>query len=805
MFRRLIQMLIDRPALFVASVLMLALPFVRHTFDLPFSNRVDFYFEETDTNLKEYKDYQSKFRASEQMVAVLAFDDLFTTENLATLRKVAFAVQGADKIKKVTSLTTTKVVKQANGDIKIEPIVPKKDTFTAEELAAMRSDITANPQVRDKLVSRDGRHAMVVIEMAATDTNQARNELVDQIKTRINEIVKGTGVTRTAFIGLPLGEGAVEKSLEKDNAIFTRAIPIVIGVIVLLTVKNFLLSGVLVFNTFLTAGWILGLMYHLGEPLNPVTIVINPTLIATGIAEGIHIVTHLLHLLKTRKGTRQAILAQAIKDMWFPCFMTSMTSVVGYLSFISGDIRPIRMVGVYMAVGLVLAYFLSVFLIPALISLLYRRPTGEASPAATSDSQEEASDDDGDTEHLEENSVFERICRFNLKHAKYTALVGLAGIAALLYGLKFVKIETNFTSYIPETSDVRKDLDYVTSNIGFLEPFELVVNLPEGAKTFTDPDLTRKLASMQDAIYKKFEGKYISSTWSYTDYVALLNKNIAGNDGLPATAGQAEELLELGDSDTLSRVLTPDHRSARITLFGNFQSSLEKKALVDFVEDLVKRDYASDFSVSLTGLSMLYHWLGERIFSTQISSFSTAFVPIFVMMVALGGGLRLGLISMIPNIIPILGIFGLMGWLRIPLETSTVMIASIVLGIAVDDTIHFLHWYRKLRLEGLSKKDAIARTFGHCGRASLFTSTIVALGFAVLMISEVAPLRYFGTLTTLAMAIGVASEFILLPLSLYFIDSNKPPRESLAKPLIKTAVAIVKGEKAKNNSVDKAS
>ena len=173
-------------------------------------------------------------------------------------------------------------------------------------------------------------------------------------------------------------------------------------------------------------------------------------------------------------------------------------------------------------------------------------------------------------------------------------------------------------------------------------------------------------------------------------------------------------------------------------------------------------------------------------------------------MVALGGGLRLGLISMIPNIIPILGIFGLMGWLQIPLETSTVMIASIVLGIAVDDTIHFLHWYRRLRLEGHSKKDAIAKTFGHCGRASLFTSTIVAFGFAILMLSDVAPLKYFGMLTALSMAIGVVSEFLLLPLSLYHIDSNEPPRESLAKPLIKSAMAIVKGEAVKKDSVDKA-
>jgi predicted RND superfamily exporter protein len=805
MFHSLIKHLIERPALFVASVLMLALPFVRHSFDLPFNNRVDFYFEEDDLNLREYKDFSSKFRSYESFVAVFAFDDLFTLENLDILRRVSFAVKGLDKIKQVTSLTSTKIVRQEDGGIKFEPIVPKSLGLSGEQLAKMRREILGNPQVKDKLVSSDGRHAMMVVELAPTESNQDRDAVITQVKSRINEMVKGSGVKRVAFVGLPLGEGAVEKALEADNKTFVKAIPIAIGVIVLITVRNWLLAGVLVFSTLLTSGWILGVMYHMGEPLNPVTIVINPTLIATGIAEGIHIVTHLLHLLKTRKGSRQSILLQAVKDMWFPCFMTSMTSVVGYLSFLSGDIRPIRMVGLYMALGLVLAYFLSVFLIPALISLLYRRSSTpnvqEASPESSNAVGDYA---DSEGEHLDDDGLFERICRFNIAHAKWTGSIALVGIGILLYGLNHVRIETNFESYLPPASQERSDLDYVEKNVGFLMPFELVVSLPEGAKSFADPLVVSRLASFQETLYKKFEGKYVGSTWSFSDYVALLNKNLAGKDGLPATSGQIEELLELGDSETLGHVLTPDYKTARVTLFGRFPSSLDKQKLVDSVDDLMKREYSEDFNVSVTGLAMLYHWLGERIFSTQISSFSTAFLPIFVMMVALGGGLRLGLISMIPNIIPILGIFGLMGWLQIPLETSTVMIASIVLGIAVDDTIHFLHWYRRLRLEGLAKVDAIAKTFGHCGRASLFTSTIVAFGFAILMLSEVAPLKYFGMLTALAMAIGVVSEFLLLPLSLYLIDSNEPPKESLAKPFIKGAMAIVKGEAIKKDSVDRA-
>jgi predicted RND superfamily exporter protein len=247
----------------------------------------------------------------------------------------------------------------------------------------------------------------------------------------------------------------------------------------------------------------------------------------------------------------------------------------------------------------------------------------------------------------------------------------------------------------------------------------------------------------------------------------VAQREVAGGEARlpdgPEAAAQLLLLLEAADPVALARVLTPDRRVLRLSV--PYASSTSDSIWTDTerVRQVLAERFGGDGAWSITGSVVLLSHLADLVLAAQTASFSTAFATIFLVIFAVVRSLRLGLLGMLPNVLPVAAILGLMGASDIHLDVGTAMIASIVLGVSVDDTIYFLLHYRRARSQGAGVRDAVAYTLAIAGKPALFCSAVLALGFFVLAFSSFQTLAIFGLLSGFAVLLAAASELFVLP------------------------------------------
>ena len=233
---------------------------------------------------------------------------------------------------------------------------------------------------------------------------------------------------------------------------------------------------------------------------------------------------------------------------------------------------------------------------------------------------------------------------------------------------------------------------------------------------------------------------------------------------------------ELGDPEALERIITPDHREICVTFSTIWDSNESGYMLhaqaIDYPE---KGHWHRIFPFTLRGLSSLYLTMYKHLQESQIKSFFIAFSIIFLMMIAVCRNLWLAILSMIPNLFPIIVTLGVMGWFGIPLDVATTMIASVTIGIAVDDTIHFVSWLRRNSAAGMDTSAAIVRTFADVGKPIVITTFLLFSGFMVLVLGSIIPTKMFGILTAISMVFALIGDFFVLPPLILILKPALPP------------------------------
>jgi len=765
-------------------ILLISAPFVREVFEPRFYSNYDFYFEKNDPVLLEYQKFVKDFNVKEQAIIIFQIDQLFTNEGLEALYKTTNALRNIDKVAEVTSLSNFRSLVNKDGTLELTHLIPSRFDLTTEELSQVKERVLKDPWVKGKFLFKDGQYVGTFVDLQPVKSVAEKTQIMETVKAKINANFPEK-IGKYYLLGTPIAEASLEETVKIDNQRFLVFMPIVVSILVVLLVRNLFASIILVANVFITAGWIVGLMYHTGQALNPITQLIMPTLIATGIAEGIHIVTHFLDLMREEGKSYKEAVIKSMNELWLPTIMTGMTSIVGYMSFLSSDIFPVKLVGVYMTVGLAVALFMTLVFIPALflgLAPLVQKFNSKGRPKleqiADVENTESPTNNQSPAPNDHERSVFENISRWILSYPKSMLAGIVVASSVMIFGMTKLKIDTNIETFLPEEGEVRKNIDFVEKNVGNYTRYEVVLYMEDDHDDFANPKSLAQVENFRTIVSDQFTRKNeIDSSWSAYDLIKVVNQTVNGKDEIPPKRTDVLELIELADQGLLGQMMTPSMRAMRVSFLANFKEASQKIEFINTVQQASQLVFSNRVRAVTVSIPMLYFWIGERVFQTQVSSFSTAFLPIFLMMSIIGGGMMMGIISMLPNILPIFMLFGIMGWFGISLDTATAMIASIVIGIAVDDTVHFLHRYGTYTKKGYGRVDAIAKTFAHCGKASLFTSMIVAFGFLGLVTSSINPTRMFGALTAVAMLIGVLCEIFVLPLALYFLD-YKTPRET---------------------------
>jgi len=753
---RLIDFAVARHRLVLFLICLLTLPFLWFYGNQSFRNHINAFFEKDDPDIVYYQEFQEVFGSEEMMAVVFRDDDIFTPESLTIIRRITDVIERHEGVQRVLSLSNAEVAMGLDDTVDFHPVLPDGE-ITQVEAEAARSMALSHEVLKGQVVSSDGTTTCILVELLPFESNEAKGLAIQSIQAKAEEVAGGTHELR--YSGGPCVEVEINALTRRDNMLFTPITFLIIMVIIYRMLRNSALSFLGQVNIVVIVLWGIGFLVMCGEPINTVTVVIAPVLLAISIADSIHILSH-YRSLYTRKGLdHRTAVAEAARTLWVPCLFTSLTTGIGYLSFVTTTVRPVKIVGIFTAVGVMIAFFMSVLFLPALLMLFQKAIV----------KRNTADDDDAVGRHTGKDPFIEllmRLGRWVVGHSGVVALFFIVVVVVMGYGMTKLRFDTDFAAYLKDGNRVKEDLRFVERHIRGTVPVEMVIEAVSPEKDFSHPDSLRVLEQVGDEIMALMTGHY-TNVFSAADYFSEIHEAFtngeSGKGALPESRLDLQDYYELADAEVLERTISPDLQSARISFASVFGANSNARKVQAFAEDRVAKILGADYRYRFTGLSSLYNTMDNNLKISQVRSFGTAFVLIFVMMFFVCKNPVLAALSMVPNLFPICTTLGIMGWFGIPLDTSTIMIASVTIGIAVDDTIHFITWFRRNCEAGLCTREALVKTFSDTGKPIVMTSVVLCTAYFVLMTGSVKPIIAFGALAGLAMFFALVGDLLILP------------------------------------------
>ena len=712
---------------------------------IQFDNTIEIWFLEGDAGLARYREFLDLFESDELIVIALAPGDVFTTRNLRYIDRVTRRLEGVEHVLDAVSLTNVELPRAASDDVMIGPLM-REIPSGAGELAEIRRLAMANSILTGTLVSPRGDAAAIVARVEHIEGEfDYKVEMVEQIRSILSEESKG--LPQLHLAGSVVIDEAFFRYTERDSKLFMPLIFLLITAVILAIFRRpsavLLPLGVVA----LSLVWTFGFMGLLGLKINVISTILAPLLMAVGVADSIHILSQYYEDLEEGMTREQSIVA-AFGNVFTPCLLTSLSSAAGLLSLLASALAPIRVFGALAALGVIIAFLISMVLIPVVLSFL-KPPSGRFLESKSSGTLA---------------GLLASLGRLGTRHAPVVAAVSIILSLGAVYSLTLLVVGTNSMDYFKESDPVRRAVDFVDTHIGGTVSLEfLLEGEMEGA--FKEPEILAKVEALQS-----FLGDLpgVTGTFSIADYLKEMNRVMQGGDPdrntLPDTRAMAAQyMLLMEGTDEIESMVQDDSRVARVSARIRMEDSLALSGEVDEIERYLETNFTNGLKARATGLIKLMHDMEDYLLSSQVRSFSAAFVVILIMMALMLRSFKLGLLAMIPNFLPVLLTLGIMGAVGFHLDVGTVTVASIVLGLVVDDTIHFLHRFKEEVRRRRDSTEAIRAAIDSVGRPIVSTSIVLALGFWVLCLASFRPNIHFGLLSGIAILMALFADLVVLP------------------------------------------
>jgi len=545
----------------------------------------------------------------------------------------------------------------------------------------------------------------------------------------------------------------------RDYNIFTPITLLIIFAVVAASLRNWTLSILTQMNMFLILAWGIGIYFLTGETFNTLTVIIGPMLLITAVEHSIHILSEFEKNLaaENKETTFSGLVGKTIRQVWMPCFLTSLTTAMGFISFGKATVQPVQTIGIYTSITVMMGFLISMIFFPAILMVVQKRL-----PAKIPRKHSSGTGHDGIVMNL-----LLRLVEFDIRNYRViAALTLMLLVSSAVIGIYRLRFETNSLLYLSEKDQTRQDIRFIEKNLGGTIPFAVTIQAKSPENDFTHPHSLKLIDKIQTRLMVMSGGHYTTS-FSIANYFKEINRAFNNNDddffSVPESRRDILDFYEIGDDEVFERIVTPDRREARIsfqTIWGSTEAAVMRQ---ERNIAYLNRELGDLYTWKVTGIATLYLTMERNLIDTQISSFVLSLVMISIMMFFVCGSFSLTMISLLPNIFPIFLTFGIMGIFDIPFDVSTIMIGSVTLGIVVDDTTHYMMWFRRNMAKNLSHRDAIIQTFRDVGKPTFLVSLVLCLGFGVLAFGSIKPTQYFGLLSAFAMFIAPFGDYLMLP------------------------------------------
>lgn len=685
-----------------------------------------------------YYDIREVFGTEEVLVVTVFADDVFAPETLATIQSLSKQIQALDGVEEVLSLTTARGVKMTDFGLETGKLL-KRLPKSKEDADAFRKTVFETPLYVGTLTSADGKAAGISVRF---EPMSDREFFDGGYEGRVRDIVASYEGLDVAIAGIPTLKVFGARYLEGD---LQRFMPLSVLIVTLVLAYTFRTPrGVAIPLATVLVGvvWTVGLMVLLGTPINLGTVVLPPLLLAVGVAYAVHMMSRYYEELEHGRPRRETI-AATLAHIRLPVAVAALTTLAGFATFILTPIRAIHEFGLFATFGMAAILLASFTLLPATLMVL---PDGKT---------RRRDDDGGAAANLLGRLGANAVRRRNL------VLLGAAVLCAIsLVGISRLEVDTDFQGFFDPQGPIRTAADRINEHLAGTQALAVIVE-GDGPQSVTQLDVLAAIRDLQRHVERR---PGVDKTLSIVDVLLRVREVIDPEvDPFPESQAAVSQLLMLGSPRDYASALNPDGSRASILVRTRLSGSTEVGNLVDDIRAFAADHFPRDVRVRPTGTLVLLNRSADTLAWGQISGLWQVFVVLLLLMCMMFLSVRIGFLALVPNIIPIIILFGIMGWTGIPLNISTTLIAAMAIGIAIDDTIHYLGTFSgELRRTGDQTRAMINATRS-VGVPMIVTSVALAAGFLVLTLSNFAPVRDFGLLSAVTMVVALFSDLIITP------------------------------------------
>ncbi len=735
---------------------------------------------ETDPHRVRYEQFKDQFGSSSLTLIMIKPPEVFGPSFITKLKSYHNDLENqVPYLHEITSLINVRSTR-GEGDTLLVDDLLKGWPDEATDLEKIKSIALQNEFYKNNIISVDGKYTAIVVETKSKiqdefDTGDALDGFEDEstsdsssgtgehslspkenakINDAITELIHQyeSPDFEISFTGGPVIVDVFNRSSDSDvKKLFVLITLIIILFLALLfrRITGILFPLIIVYSAMFST---LGLMVIFGTPISMMTTVIPSFLTAVGIADAVHVLTIFYRKLQ-ETGDKEEAICYAVGHSGLAIVMTSLTTAAGLLSFAFAEISTISDMGVYASSGVILALVYTIILLPALIALAPIRKKKETTGRSV---------------------LMDRVLLFFAGFSTQHPIKIVSGCFLLfLVSLVFIfrlEISSNIINYFPDTHQVKTDLNEVEKHLEGTITVEVIVDTKK-VNGVHDPSILNSIDKLSREIVKiKNKDIYVGKVFSITDIVKETNQALHANDkayySIPEkTATVAQELLlfENSGSDDLERITDSNFTKARVTIKTKWADSVAFRYFVADIEKMYNDEFEGRAEITVTGISALLARTIPAALHSMTRSYVVALIIITIFMLLLVGNIKMGLLSMCPNLLPIFMVMGLISLVGVKLDINTLFIGSIAIGLVVDDTIHFMYNFRKYYdLTGDPVK-AVEETLLGAGRAMLITSVVLCGNFFILLTATMNHTVRFGLFTGIVTILALLADFILAP------------------------------------------
>ena len=728
------------------------------------------FFSEDNPQRMAFEALENTYTKNDNVMFVIAPEDgnVFSKKVMEAVYELTEKSWQVPYSSRVDSLTNYQHTEAEGDDLLVEDLVEDPALLTEERLAYIRQVAVNEPLLRHRLVSDRAHVTAVNVTVQLPGINEATEtpEVVAFTRNLAAEIEAKYPFIKIYMTGMVMMNNSFSEASQNDMKTLVPLSFLIMMVMLLLMLRGFAGTALTMVVIILSVIAAMGAGGHIGYPITPPSATAPTIILTVAIANSVHVLVTFYHYM--REGMDKiAAMIESMRVNLQPVFLTSLTTSIGFMSMNFSDVPPFNHLGNMVAIGVMMSFVLAVTFLPAVISLL---------PVKVR------------VHHEKGDRLMLSIGNFVVNNRR-KLLPGMTLLVVVLVSfLPRNELNDVFLEYFDETIQFRNDTDFTVKNLTgmYLIDFSVESAEPGG---ISNPEFLQEVEDFANWFREQPETLHVNV---FTEIMKRLNRNLHGdNDAmykLPDERNLSAQYLLMYEMSLpygldLNNQINVDKSATRMvvtlrTLSTNQMIALEKRSSQWLQEnaEFIKAAAAS-------GPTMMFAHIGKRNIISMLAGTTIALIMISMILIIALRSFKLGLTSMVPNLVPAAMGFGIWGMLVGEVGLALSVVTSMTLGIVVDDTVHFMSKYQRARREsGLNSEQAVRYAFTSVGRALLTTSVVLIAGFLVLALSSFKLNSGMGLLTALVIALALIADFLLLPPLLMKLEEKSNEKDTAVAP-----------------------